>query len=97
MQQDDKKVSLWQKGIVWTGFFCYNGNNSNGSYGGRCTVLLQAPAGRQEMGLCWEMGFMLKESKKISDYLDIGFLQMLQDNCSKAMGQTNVKIIRYFF
>ncbi len=55
-------------------------------------MLLQAPAGRQEMGLCWEMGFMLKESKKISDYLDIGFLQMLQDNCSKAMGLAFVTV-----
>ena len=26
-----------------------------------------------------EMEIMLEESKKISDYLDIGFLQMLQD------------------
>ncbi len=39
---------------------------------------------------------MLKESKKvskkISDYLDIGFLQMLQDNCSKAMGLAFVTV-----
>lgn len=30
--------------------------------------------------------------KKISDYLDIGFLQMLQDNCSKAMGLAFVTV-----
>lgn len=35
---------------------------------------------------------MLKESKKISDYLDIDFLQMLQDNCSKAMGLAFVTV-----
>ena len=35
---------------------------------------------------------MLEESKKISDYLDIGFLQMLQDNCSKAMGLAFVTV-----
>ena len=33
-----------------------------------------------------------KVSKKISDYLDIGFLQMLQDNCSKAMGLAFVTV-----
>ncbi len=35
---------------------------------------------------------MLKESKNISDYLDIGFLQMLQDNCSKALGLAFVMV-----
>lgn len=35
---------------------------------------------------------MIKESKKLSDYLDIGFLQMLQDNCSKAMGLAFVTV-----
>lgn len=35
---------------------------------------------------------MLKESKNISDYLDIGFLQMLQDNCSRAMGLAFVTV-----
>ena len=39
-----------------------------------------------------EMEIMLEESKKISDYLDIGFLQMLQDNCSKAMGLAFVTV-----
>ncbi|MCI8483088.1 MAG: histidine kinase [Lachnospiraceae bacterium] len=34
----------------------------------------------------------MKESKKISDYLDISFLQMLQDNCSKAMGLAFVTV-----
>ncbi len=35
---------------------------------------------------------MLEESKKISDYLDVSFLQMLQDNCSKAMGLAFVTV-----
>lgn len=35
---------------------------------------------------------MLKESKKLSDYLDINFLQMLQDNCSRAMGLAFVTV-----
>lgn len=39
---------------------------------------------------------MLKESKKISkkisDYIDIGFLQMLQDDCSRAMGLAFVTV-----
>lgn len=35
---------------------------------------------------------MLKESKNISDYLDIGFLQMLQDNCSRALGLAFVMV-----
>lgn len=37
-------------------------------------------------------GIMLEESKKISDYLDVSFLQMLQDNCSKAMGLAFVTV-----
>ncbi|MCI9137498.1 MAG: histidine kinase [Lachnospiraceae bacterium] len=34
----------------------------------------------------------MKESKKLSDYLDINFLQMLQDNCSRAMGLAFVTV-----
>ena len=33
-----------------------------------------------------------KVSKKISDYIDIGILQMLQDDCSKAMGLAFVTV-----
>ena len=35
---------------------------------------------------------MLKEAKNITDYLDIGFLQMLQDNCSRALGLAFVMV-----
>ncbi len=35
---------------------------------------------------------MLEESKNIADYIDIGFLQMLQDNYSKALGMGFVMV-----
>ena len=43
-------------------------------------------------GISENGGLMLEESKNIADYIDIGFLQMLQDNYSKALGMGFVMV-----
>lgn len=42
--------------------------------------------------LYWGIEYMLNEEIEITDYLDIDFLQMLQDNCSRALGLAFVMV-----